>query len=159
VWSENVRSYTSRSFDKPIWNNVLGNKKMQYAIAIAQFALYAAVLIPYFSDMILGLRGAAVGLYGWALALVGPVGCLALCEAAKKLTAWQKGQYQQQLALRQQADAQSLNRPAVVRQPSTRVAKAKSVHKMMPAEPVKPVVSKKAATSTRRGLCRCFGMM
>merc|ERR1712127_977437 len=73
VWSENVRSYTSRSFDKPIWENVLGNKNMQYAIVLAQVCLYAAVLIPYFSDIILKLRGAAVGVFGWGLALAGPV--------------------------------------------------------------------------------------
>merc|ERR1719297_691677 len=46
VWSENVRSYTSRSFDKPIWSNFLGNKEMQRAIVLAQLCLYAAVLIP-----------------------------------------------------------------------------------------------------------------
>merc|ERR1712127_1157273 len=78
VWSENVRSYTSRSFDKPVWVNLLGNKEMQKAICLAQIALYVAVLVPYFSDMILGLRGIAVGIFGWLLALVGPIGCVVL---------------------------------------------------------------------------------
>merc|ERR1719223_2053233 len=64
VWSENVRSYTSRSFDMPVWNNFLGNVQMQKAICLAQLCLYAAVLIPGFSDMILKLRGAAIGGYG-----------------------------------------------------------------------------------------------
>lgn len=25
VWAENMRSYTSRSFDKPVWRDVLGD--------------------------------------------------------------------------------------------------------------------------------------
>jgi len=29
VWAENVRSYVSRSFDLPVWVNILGNKNMQ----------------------------------------------------------------------------------------------------------------------------------
>merc|ERR1719464_723217 len=70
VWSENVRSYTSRSFDQPVWVNLLGNIQMQKAICMAQIALYLAVLVPVFSDTILGLRGVAVGIYGWFLALV-----------------------------------------------------------------------------------------
>merc|ERR1711957_1000045 len=128
VWSENVRSYTSRSFDKPIWENILGNKNMQKAIVLAQVCLYAAVLVPYFSDMILKLRGVAVGIFGWGLALAGPVACLVLCEAAKKITAWQKSQYQEQLALRQQAESLKLNRTSVARQPSARVSQVKSAH-------------------------------
>merc|ERR1711992_94492 len=46
VWSENVRSYTSRSFDQPVWVNFLGNEQMQKAICMAQVALYVAVLVP-----------------------------------------------------------------------------------------------------------------
>merc|ERR1719394_1169646 len=64
VWSENVRSYTSRSFDQPVWVNFLGNEQMQKAIVMAQVCLYVAVLLPYFSDMILKLRGVKIGLYG-----------------------------------------------------------------------------------------------
>merc|ERR1719464_2149941 len=26
VWSENVRSYTSRSFQNPVWHNLMGNQ-------------------------------------------------------------------------------------------------------------------------------------
>jgi len=110
VWSENVRSYTSRSFDNPVWVNFLGNVQMQKAIVMAQLALYAAVLIPGFCDMILGLRGAAVGIGGWLLALVGPIGCVTLCELCKLITKMQKNQYQQELALRQQAEAQNVVR-------------------------------------------------
>merc|ERR1719491_2594555 len=48
VFSENVRSYTSRSFDKPIWRNLCGNPQMQWAILLAQVAMFSAVLIPFF---------------------------------------------------------------------------------------------------------------
>merc|ERR1712003_301474 len=83
VWSENVRSYTSRSFDQPVWVNLWGNVQMQKAIVMAQIALYLAVLLPYFSDKILGLRGIAVGVWGWGVALLGPIGCVILCELCK----------------------------------------------------------------------------
>jgi magnesium-transporting ATPase (P-type) len=98
VWSENVRSYTSRSFDKPVWRNVFGNSQMQKAIFLAQFCLYVAVLVPYFSDKILKLDGIAIGHEGWLLALAGPLGCLVLCEACKVITAWQMRRYQRSLA-------------------------------------------------------------
>mmetsp|Transcript_39345 Transcript_39345/g.83847 ORF Transcript_39345/g.83847 Transcript_39345/m.83847 type:complete len:1092 (+) Transcript_39345:135-3410(+) len=103
VWSENIRAYCSRSFNRPIWHNVLGNVHMQQAIVLAQLCLYVAVLVPFFSDKILGLRGIKIGIFGWLLALVGPIGCLTLCEACKLITAWQMRQYQNTLALRQLA--------------------------------------------------------
>merc|ERR1719270_242632 len=116
VWSENVRSYTSRSFDQPVWVNLWGNVQMQKAIVMAQIALYLAVLLPYFSDMILGLRGIAIGGKGWGIALAGPVGCVVLCEICKLLTKYQKEQYQAELAKRQNAMAG----PGVVRAVSSR---------------------------------------
>jgi len=100
VWSENIRSYTSRSFDKPVWHDILGNKNMQKAIVLAQICLYVAVLVPVFSDKILQLRGVAVGAFGWLLALAGPFGCLVLCELCKLITAFQVRQYQDGLAQR-----------------------------------------------------------
>merc|ERR1719251_399779 len=100
VWSENVRSYTSRSFQNPVWHNFFGNSNMQKAIILAQLALYIAVLAPFFSDKILGLRGVNVGLWGWGVALVGPVGCVILCELCKLITAAQSRAYQEKLALR-----------------------------------------------------------
>jgi len=108
VWSENIRSYTSRSFDKPMWHDILGNKNMQKAIILAQICLYVAVLVPVFSDKILQLRGVAVGAFGWLLALVGPVGCLVLCEACKLITAYQVNQYQAGLAKRHEMEDQRL---------------------------------------------------
>jgi len=117
VWSENVRSYTSRSFNKPVWVNLLGNQQMQKAIVLAQMALYAAVLIPYFSDSILKLRGVAVGIFGWFLALAGPIGCVILCELCKLITAFQMKKYQESLALSRAADT-----PPVVRRKTNKSA-------------------------------------
>jgi len=103
VWSENIRSYTSRSFDKPIWRNFLGNKEMQKAIVLAQLCLYAAVLIPEFSDKILKLSGVSIGWEGWLIALAGPLGCLILCEACKVITAYQMRSYQHSVKAKQAA--------------------------------------------------------
>merc|ERR1712241_1408388 len=153
VWSENVRSYTSRSFDQPVWVNFLGNEQMQKAIVMAQVCLYLAVLVPYFSDMILGLRGVAVGIYGWLLAVVGPVGCVVLCELCKVITKMQKQTYQAQLALQQEAEAQSASM-VVRRVSSQRSTPTKMTSSAKIAEPVasgevssKPV---KPTASTRR---------
>jgi len=161
VWSENVRSYTSRSFDQPVWVNLFGNLQMQKAICMAQVALYLAVLLPVFSDLILGLRGVAVGLYGWMLALLGPVGCVVLCELCKLLTKMQKQQYQEQLALRQDAEAQGGGR-VVHKASSHRTAsptKLKSSAKL--AEPVVPDKDASKSTSKKqgshkKGLCQCL---
>mmetsp|Transcript_81079 Transcript_81079/g.247745 ORF Transcript_81079/g.247745 Transcript_81079/m.247745 type:complete len:379 (-) Transcript_81079:18-1154(-) len=104
VWSENVRSYTSRSFNRPIWHDMFGNSHMQKAIILAQLCLYAAVLIPFFSDHILELSGLAVGWEGWLLAIIGPLGCLVMCELCKIITAFQVGNYQKRLAERHEAE-------------------------------------------------------
>merc|ERR1719204_1744909 len=50
------------------------------------------------------LRGIAVGYFGWLLALVGPIGCLILCEACKIITAYQMKSYQAKLALAKAAE-------------------------------------------------------
>jgi len=157
VWSENVRSYTSRSFDKPIWNNVFGNRNMQKAIILAQACLYVAVLCPGFSDIILGLRGLAVGLYGWALALVGPVGCLILCEICKLLTAWQKNQYQQQLALRQAAEARE-TKPSRKASSVRAVKSAQKVPAPTIAVDEKPASARKLSVQQKKSnsMCRCL---
>jgi len=89
VFCENVRSYTSRSFDQPIWRNLCGNMDMHKAIILAQLALWAAVLIPGFSDTILELRGLHIGGWGYLVALTGPVATLVLCELCKIFTGFQ----------------------------------------------------------------------
>jgi hypothetical protein len=118
VWSENIRSYTSRSFNKPVWHDVLGNVQMQKAIILAQICLYVAVLVPFFSTDILQLRGLAVGVFGWVLALVGPFGCLVLCEACKLITAYQMNQYQEMLAAKHDAEDRRLEAAAAERKVS-----------------------------------------
>merc|ERR1719440_720600 len=98
VYSENVRSYTSRSFDQPIWRNLCGNPNMRLAIVLAQVALYAAVMLPFFSEEILGLRGAHIGSWGWGVALLGPIATLILCELCKIITHVQMRRHQRRIA-------------------------------------------------------------
>jgi len=164
VWSENVRSYTSRSFDQPVWVNFLGNEQMQKAIVMAQVCLYVAVLVPYFSDMILGLRGVAVGIFGWLLAVVGPVGCVVLCELCKLITKMQKETYQAQLALQQEAEAQGagmmVRKVSSQRSAPTKITSSAKIAEpvasgAVSSKPVKPTASKRRH-STTRGLCQCL---
>merc|ERR1712139_658817 len=82
VWSENVRAYTSRSFDKLFVVDLLSNKHMQRAIGLAQAALYLALFMPGLSDL-LGLQGMDIDLQGWIAAFVGAFATLMLCEASK----------------------------------------------------------------------------
>jgi len=98
VFCENVRSYTSRSFDKPVWVNLCGNIAMQKAILLAEVAMLGAVLIPFFSEDILSLRGRHIGAWGWGVAFVGPVATLILCELCKLITAFQMRKHQQRIA-------------------------------------------------------------
>lgn len=79
VYAENIRAYIARSFDRPFFYNFLGNVDMQKAIVMAQIALYCAVLIPGFSDLILGLRGLDIGWEGWLISLLGPLLTVILC--------------------------------------------------------------------------------
>merc|ERR1711907_8513 len=93
VWSENVRAYTSRSFDKLFVVDLLSNKHMQHAIGLAQAALYLALFLPGLSD-VLGLQGIEIDSKGWFAALVGAIATLVFCEASKLVrqvaTVWNK---------------------------------------------------------------------
>jgi len=104
VFSENVRSYTSRSFDQPIWVNLCGNASMQKAILLAQVAMLCAVMIPFFSEDILSLRGRHIGAWGWGVSFAGPLGTLILCELSKLITKYQMKQHQNKLAKKAAAD-------------------------------------------------------
>merc|ERR1711937_187346 len=84
VWSENVRAYTSRSFEKPFFVEFLSNTHMQKAIGLAQAALYFAVLVPGLSN-VLGLHGLEIGSWGWVAALCGALTTLVLCEFFKQV--------------------------------------------------------------------------
>merc|ERR1711953_1430832 len=125
VYSENIRAYIARSFDRPFWVNLCGNKHMLKAIVLAQIALYVAVLAPGVSDKILGLRGLEIGWWGWTVTLIGPVATVALCELAKIITYFQVRQYQGKLMKKREAaeatrvkHAVSDDLPAPVRKPS-----------------------------------------
>lgn len=86
VWSQNVRTYTARSFGQPLWQDACSNRGMQWAIGLAQLSLYAAVLLPGLSDAVLRLRGLDVGWAGWCCALIGPIATGVLSETCKLLT-------------------------------------------------------------------------
>merc|ERR1712139_537611 len=82
VWSENVRAYTSRSFEKFFVIDLLSNKYMQRAIGLAQAALYLALFLPGLSD-ILELKGIDIDTKGWVAAFFGALATLVLCELSK----------------------------------------------------------------------------
>merc|ERR1712129_681574 len=88
--------------------NLCGNSSMQMAIVSAQIALYCAVLIPFFNDQILGLRGWNIGLHGWAAAAAEPVGTIILCESAKLITRYQKNEYQEALKTQQELEKKEI---------------------------------------------------
>merc|ERR1719359_1395921 len=83
VWSENVRAYTSRSFDRPFFEQMFSNTAMQKAISLAQAALYLVIFTPVLSSDIFGLEGAICGADGWILAIAGSFFCLLFCELYK----------------------------------------------------------------------------
>merc|ERR1712050_380025 len=125
VYSENIRAYIARSFDKPFWVNLCGNKQMLKAIILAQLALYIAVLVPGVSDKILGLRGLDIGLWGWAVSLIGPVATVIFCELAKVITYMQVRQYQAKLVKKRESEARKWQQdganeelPTLIRNPS-----------------------------------------
>lgn len=94
VFSENIRAYIARSFDRPFWQNFLANKAMQKAVAMADVVLLIAVLVPGLSDAILELDGISIGIVGWIISLLGPMLTVILCEAFKVVTHFQIERYQ-----------------------------------------------------------------
>jgi magnesium-transporting ATPase (P-type) len=123
VFCENVRSYTSRSFDQPVWRNLCGNMEMHKAILLAQVALWAAVLIPGFSDHVLELRGLDIGGWGYLVALAGPFGTLILCELCKIITGFQMKRHQRRLAKASAGTPQQLTPIKTTSGPLVNVAK------------------------------------
>merc|ERR1719174_1562025 len=97
VLSENVRAYSARSFDRPFFENMLGNRWMQGAILLAQLCLVVAVFAPVLSEDVLELRGLQIGGVGWLYALIGPLGTLLACEGCKIITNLQMKSYQKRL--------------------------------------------------------------
>jgi len=111
VWSENIRAYTSRSFDKPFFYQMFANVAMQKAISIAQVALYFIIFI-------LPLGGVTVravfkldaiemsqdDAYGWLLAFFGAFFCLVGCECYKFVAKAQIAQQRKEVLIQQQKD-------------------------------------------------------
>merc|ERR1712232_992217 len=135
VYSENIRAHIARSFDKPFWVNLCGNREMLKAVVLAQIALYVAVLVPGVSDKILGLRGLDIGWWGWAVSLIGPILTVVLCELAKIITHLQVRQYQANLVKKRQSEEakwqsppQLETLPALIKRPSNpEIAKTREV--------------------------------
>jgi len=83
VYSENLRAYTARSFDKPIWTAMFANKSMQKAIGGAQLALYIALFVPGLNSSVLELDPYFIGAYGWIMAFIGSLATVTVCEIYK----------------------------------------------------------------------------
>merc|ERR1712025_986435 len=105
VWSEAVRAYVSRSFDRPFFEDFFSNTQMQKAILMAQIALVVAVFLPGLSDAVLGLRGASIGAEGWVVAALGALATLVLCEFYKFLSRGRMAQQQGQVKVKEDAEA------------------------------------------------------
>merc|ERR1712149_145980 len=103
VLSENVRAYTSRSFDKPVWIDLWTNKQMQLAIIMAQVALLLAIFTPGLTT-VLGHAGSEIGAKGWGIAFVGPVLTLILCEMYKIVVASQIKRFNDRVRREQEAE-------------------------------------------------------
>merc|ERR1719265_1131739 len=108
VLSENVRAYTSRSFDKPVWIDLWTNKKMQLAIIMAQVALLLAIFTPGLTT-VLGLAGSEIGAKGWGIAFVGPILTLILCEMYKVVVTSQIKRFNDKVRREQEAEEASRN--------------------------------------------------
>jgi len=131
VFAENIRAYIARSFDRPFWVNLCGNRWMQLAIVLAQLALYVAVLVPGISDTILGLRGLDIGLEGWAIALIGPIGTVILCELAKIITYYQSKKYQ--ATVKKQREEEDAKQAVIFAEVAAKAAAAKTAEAPAPA--------------------------
>merc|ERR1712224_638125 len=103
VLSENVRAYTSRSFDKPVWTDLWTNKQMQMAIIMAQVALLLAIFTPGLTT-VLGLAGSEIDAKGWGIAFVGPILTLILCEMYKIVVASQIKRFNDRVRKEQEAE-------------------------------------------------------
>merc|ERR1711907_863009 len=108
VLSENVRAYTSRSFDKPVWTDLWTNKQMQLAIIMAQVAMLVAIFTPGVTT-VLGLAGSEIGAKGWGIAFVGPIFTLILCEMYKLVVAAQIKRFNDKVRREQEAEEAAKN--------------------------------------------------
>jgi magnesium-transporting ATPase (P-type) len=111
VFCENIRAYTSRSFDMPVYKGCLDNKAMQRAIFMAQVCLYIVIFLPVLSDTIMTLGGTDLLLNtpeGFVFAVIGAIACLALCEIYKVIVAIQVKSFKDTLRQKLQAEGGDL---------------------------------------------------
>ena len=52
TFAENIRAYTSRSFEKPFFQDFFTNTSMQYAILLAEAAMWFVIFCPFVSDVV-----------------------------------------------------------------------------------------------------------
>merc|ERR1712139_1553 len=111
VFCENIRAYTSRSFDQPVYKGCLDNKAMQRAILMAQVCLYIVIFMPVLSDTIMTLGGTDLLMNapeGFVFAVIGAIACLALCEIYKVIVAIQVKSFKDKLRAKLQAEGGDL---------------------------------------------------
>jgi len=111
VFCENIRAYTSRSFDMPVYKGCLDNKAMQRAIFMAQVCLYIVIFLPVLSDTIMTLGGTDLLFNkpeGFVFAVIGAIACLALCEIYKVIVAIQVKSFKDKLRAKLQAEGGDL---------------------------------------------------
>jgi magnesium-transporting ATPase (P-type) len=111
VFCENIRAYTSRSFDQPVCKGMLDNKAMQRAIFMAQVCLYIVIFLPVLSDTIMVLGGMDLIMNkpeGFGFAVIGAIACLILCELYKLVVAVQVKSFKDTLRAKLQAEGGDL---------------------------------------------------
>ena len=57
TFSENIRAYTSRSFEQPFYVDFFTNVSMQWAIFMAEAAMWFVLFCPFVSDTVFSLEG------------------------------------------------------------------------------------------------------
>merc|ERR1711964_935013 len=94
VFCENIRAYTSRSFNRPVLEGMFANVAMQKAVAMAEVAMILVIFIPGLSDTIMQLEGINLVWEGWVLAVIGAICCMTFCEMYKVISGVQMEAYQ-----------------------------------------------------------------
>merc|ERR1719262_892267 len=126
VWAENLRAYSSRTFDRPVFENTFSNVAMQKAIGLAQTALYLVIFLPGLSYPIFELQGALVLDWGMWIGIGIAWLCIFLCELYKFVCKEQIKNF------RERANKQSW------KPEQARLAKFAKVDISAPAAPTKP---------------------
>merc|ERR1719181_2344747 len=111
VFCENIRAYTSRSFDMPVYKGCLDNTAMQRAIFMAQVCLYIVIFLPFLSDTIMTLGGTDLlfnSPEGFVFAVVGAIACLVMCEVYKVIVSIQVKSFKDKLRAKLQAEGGDL---------------------------------------------------